>query len=347
MTSENYMIRAFELAIKGKGKVSPNPMVGCVIVHQGKIIGEGWHKKYGEVHAEVNAINSLSDKAILPHCEVYVSLEPCAHFGKTPPCADLLIKHQVQKVIISVADPNPLVGGKGIARMREAGIEVVTGILEVEGFSLNKRFFKAIQQKRPFVILKWAETADKFIARKNYDSKWISSPYSRKLVHKWRTEEDAILVGSKTAEYDNPQLTAREWNGKNPLRVVIDRNLKLSSSLYLFDGAHPTICYNLIKNSDAKNLTFVTLENANFIEEMLDDLSKRGVQSIIVEGGATILNEFIKKQLWDEIRLFKAGKEFGEGIASPEEPKMSFTETILPEGDRLRIYLNRYPVVRT
>ena len=341
MTSEDFMTRAFELAIKGIGKVSPNPMVGCVITHQGKIVGKGWHKKYGEPHAEVNAIDSLRDKSILPQCEVYVSLEPCAHFGKTPPCADLLIKHQVKKVIISVTDPNPLVGGKGIARLKDAGIEVETGIMEAEGFAINKRFFKGIQQKQPYVILKWAETADRFIARKNYDSKWISSPYSRKLVHKWRTEEDAILVGSKTAEYDNPQLTAREWKGKNPVRIVIDRNLKLKPDLHLFDGVVPTICYNLHKNSDAKNLTFVALEKDNFIEKMLDDLFQRGIQSIIIEGGATILNEFVKKQLWDEIRLFKAGKEFGEGVAAPEKPKINYTETVLPEGDRLRIYLNQ------
>ena len=341
MTSEDFMTHAFELAIKGIGKVSPNPMVGCVITHQGKIVGKGWHKKYGEPHAEVNAIDSLRDKSILPQCEVYVSLEPCAHFGKTPPCADLLIKHQVKKVIISVTDPNPLVGGKGIARLKDAGIEVETGIMEAEGFAINKRFFKGIQQKQPYVILKWAETADRFIARKNYDSKWISSPYSRKLVHKWRTEEDAILVGSKTAEYDNPQLTAREWKGKNPVRIVIDRNLKLKPDLHLFDGVVPTICYNLHKNSDAKNLTFVALEKDNFIEKMLDDLFQRGIQSIIIEGGATILNEFVKKQLWDEIRLFKAGKEFGEGVAAPEKPKINYTETVLPEGDRLRIYLNQ------
>lgn len=342
MTSEDFMTRAFELAIKGIGKVSPNPMVGCVITHQGKIVGEGWHKKYGEAHAEVNAINSLRDKSILPQCEVYVSLEPCAHFGKTPPCADLLIKHQVKKVIISVTDPNPLVGGKGIARLRDAGIEVETGVLEAEGFAINKRFFKAIEQKRPYVILKWAETADGFIARKNYDSKWISSPYSRKLVHKWRTEEDAILVGPKTAEYDNPQLTAREWEGKNPIRIVIDRNLKLKADLHLFDGSSPTICYNLHKTSEAKNLIFVALEKDNFIEKMLDDLFQRGIQSIIIEGGATILNEFIKEQLWDEIRLFKAGKEFGEGIAAPEKPKINYSETVLPEGDRLMIYLNKH-----
>lgn len=342
MTSEDFMTRAFELAIKGIGKVSPNPMVGCVITHQGKIVGEGWHKKYGEAHAEVNAINSLRDKSILPQCEVYVSLEPCAHFGKTPPCADLLIKHQVKKVIISVTDPNPLVGGKGIARLRDAGIEVETGVLEAEGFAINKRFFKAIEQKRPYAILKWAETADGFIARKNYDSKWISSPYSRKLVHKWRTEEDAILVGPKTAEYDNPQLTAREWEGKNPIRIVIDRNLKLKADLHLFDGSSPTICYNLHKTSEAKNLIFVALEKDNFIEKMLDDLFQRGIQSIIIEGGATILNEFIKEQLWDEIRLFKAGKEFGEGIAAPEKPKINYSETVLPEGDRLMIYLNKH-----
>ena len=251
------MRRALELAENGRGQVSPNPLVGCVIEHHGKIIGEGWHQKYGEAHAEVNAVNSVKDKSLLKEACVYVSLEPCAHFGKTPPCADLLVENQVKKVVICNTDPNPLVAGKGIVKLREAGIEVETGILEKEGLELNKRFFHYLEKKRPYIILKWAETADGFIARKNFDSKWISNTLSRKLVHKWRTEEDAILVGTNTALYDNPQLNARDWTGNNPVRIVIDRHLKLPADLHLFDEQIPTICYNLIKNRNSGNVTFV------------------------------------------------------------------------------------------
>ncbi|MEQ9412696.1 MAG: bifunctional diaminohydroxyphosphoribosylaminopyrimidine deaminase/5-amino-6-(5-phosphoribosylamino)uracil reductase RibD, partial [Cyclobacteriaceae bacterium] len=214
-----YMLRAMELAKNGIGHVSPNPLVGCVIVYEGKIIGEGWHGKYGEAHAEVNAVNAVADKSILNGAAVYVNLEPCAHTGKTPPCADLLVKHKVKRVVIANVDPNPLVAGKGIAKLKDAGVEVLTGVLEEAGRELNKRFFTFLKHKRPFVILKWAQTSDGFIARENFDSKWISNEYSRKLVHKWRTEEDSILVGYNTALYDNPKLTARDWTGRNPVRI--------------------------------------------------------------------------------------------------------------------------------
>src|SRR5688500_17654700 len=203
-TDELFMLRALELAHLGTGQVSPNPLVGSVIVHEEKIIGEGWHKKYGEAHAEVNAIASVDDKNLLKESTVYVTLEPCSHFGKTPPCADLLIQHQVKKVVIANLDTNPLVSGNSIRKLREAGIEVCTGILDVKGRTLNKHFFTFVEKQRPYIILKWAETADGFIARKNFDSKWISDEYSRQLVHKWRTEEDAVLVGMRTAQQDNP-----------------------------------------------------------------------------------------------------------------------------------------------
>ena len=333
-----YMQRALELAAMGKGKVSPNPMVGCVIVYKENIIGEGWHRQYGGPHAEVNAVVSVADKSLLKESTVYVTLEPCAHFGKTPPCADLLIQYQVKKVVIAATDSNPLVGGKGIARMREAGIEVETGLLEKESIELNKRFFTDIEKKRPFIILKWAETADGFIARKNFDSKWISNQYSRKLVHKWRTEEDAILVGPNTAHYDNPQLTSRDWEGRNPVRVVIDRNLRLASGLNLFDGSQLTICYNLSKDAEDKNISWVKIPEERFLVHVLEDLRSKGIQSVLVEGGAGILNEFITRQLWDEIRVFKADVCFGEGIAAPVPAGVVETATVLPEGDRLLIF---------
>ncbi|HEY5824526.1 MAG TPA: bifunctional diaminohydroxyphosphoribosylaminopyrimidine deaminase/5-amino-6-(5-phosphoribosylamino)uracil reductase RibD, partial [Cyclobacteriaceae bacterium] len=214
MTSDELFIqRTFELAQIGIGQVSPNPRVGAVVAHDGKILGEGWHKKYGEAHAEVNAILSVKDHSLLKESTVYVNLEPCSHFGRTPPCADLLIRHQVKKVVICNVDPNPLVAGQGINKLRDAGIEVVAGVLEAEGRKLNKRFFTLIEKQRPYIILKWAQTADGFVARENYESKWISNDFSRQLVHQWRSEEDAILVGTKTAAHDNPQLDVRDWSG--------------------------------------------------------------------------------------------------------------------------------------
>ncbi|HEY1053815.1 MAG TPA: bifunctional diaminohydroxyphosphoribosylaminopyrimidine deaminase/5-amino-6-(5-phosphoribosylamino)uracil reductase RibD, partial [Emticicia sp.] len=228
---EKYMLRALQLAEIGRGQVSPNPMVGCVIVHNHEIIGEGWHQKYGSWHAEVNAVNSVQDPSKLTQSTVYVTLEPCSHFGKTPPCADLLVKHQVKKVIICNDDPNPLVAGKGIAKLRAAGIEVEQGLLAEKGRALNARFFTYVEKQRPYIILKWAETADGFIAGENYDPVKISNALSHKLAHKWRSEEDAIMVGTNTARYDNPKLNAREWQGtKNPVRIVLDKRLQLEQS---------------------------------------------------------------------------------------------------------------------
>lgn len=316
-TDELFMKRALELALLGRGHVSPNPMVGCVIVHNGTIIGEGWHKKYGEPHAEINAIESVQDKSLLKDSTLYVNLEPCSHFGKTPPCADLLIKHQLKKVVVANLDTNPVVAGEGLKKIRAAGIEVITGILEKEGRELNKRFFTFIEKKRPFILLKWAETSDGFIAHENYDSKWISNEYSRQLVHKWRTEEDAILVGTKTAFHDNPELTVREWTGRNPVRVVLDRFLRLSDKLHIFDRSQKTICYNVLKHEEHPNLSLIRLEEENFINHLLEDLVKQKIQSVLVEGGATTLQLFMDAGLWDEARVFISDKGFGKGIAAP------------------------------
>jgi len=312
------MNRAMELARLGFGNVSPNPMVGCVIVYNNKIIGEGFHQQYGGPHAEVNAINSIKDKSQLPESAVYVSLEPCSHYGKTPPCTDLLVKHKVKKVYISNIDPNPLVVGKGIDILRNAGIEVEKGVLEEEGMDLNKRYFTSISQNRPYIILKWAETADGFIARKNFDSKWISNEYSRKLAHKWRAEEDAILVGKNTAKYDNPTLNVRDWEGKNPLRIVIDYELQLDQKLNLFNRQIPTICYNLKKDNETDNLAYVILKKASFFHELLTDLNNRNIQSLIIEGGAATLSTFIEAGLWDEARVFQSTTCFGNGVKAPQ-----------------------------
>ncbi|WP_299461885.1 bifunctional diaminohydroxyphosphoribosylaminopyrimidine deaminase/5-amino-6-(5-phosphoribosylamino)uracil reductase RibD [uncultured Microscilla sp.] len=316
---EKFMQRALDLAVLGAGKVSPNPMVGCVIVHQEQIIGEGWHRFYGKAHAEVNAVNAVENKALLSEATVYVTLEPCAHQGKTPPCADLLTKHQVKRVVVCNRDPHPLVGGKGLEKLRMAGIEVTVGILEAQGKELNKRFFTGLLKQRPYVIFKWAETADGFIARKNYESKWISNKMSRMLVHKWRTEEDSIMVGSNTARYDNPKLNARLWKGRNPARVVIDRRLKLPSNLHLYNQQQLTLVYNQLSRSQASNLEFVKLDKDKFLEEVLLDLYEKNIRSVIVEGGSTLINLLIEQNMWDEARVFKSTQTvFHEGIKAPK-----------------------------
>lgn len=315
---EIYMKRALELAKNGSGQVSPNPLVGCVIVHQGKIIGEGWHKKYGQAHAEVNAITSVNDKSLLKESTLYVNLEPCSHTGKTPPCADLIISHQVQKVVIANRDSNPLVAGTGVRKLRQAGIIVIPDVMSREGYALNNRFFTYMEKKRPHIILKWAETADGFIARKNNDSKWISDEYSRQLVHKWRAEEDAVLVASGTAWYDNPFLNVRDWTGRDPVRIVIDRYLKLGSNQHLFDQKQPTICYNLVKHDVSDVLQFVQLPKDNFLDLMIRDLHERRIQSVIIEGGGQLLHSFIQAKLWDEARIFVSPTLFGAGVPAPQ-----------------------------
>ena len=314
---ELYILRAIELAELGSGYVSPNPMVGCVIVHQNKIIGEGYHQVYGGPHAEPNAIQAVEDPSLLSESTVYVSLEPCAHWGKTPPCANLLVDKKVKKVVIGAVDSNPLVGGKGIQILKDAGIEVISGILEKEVREQNKRFFTFMEKERPYVILKWAQTWDGFVARENFDSKWISNSYSRQIVHKWRSEEDAILVGTSTAKYDNPKLNVRDWEGRNPVRIVLDRNLSLDEGLYLFDRSQHTLCYNQVRSEKSENLEWVKLTDGFGVEEILEDLYQRKIQSLIVEGGAKVLKSFIEKELWDEARVFTGQIQFGKGIPAP------------------------------
>ncbi len=318
-TSQFFMQRALQLARLGAGAVSTNPMVGCVIVHEGKIIGEGWHQKYGEAHAEVNAINSVYDKSMLSQSEVYVTLEPCSHFGKTPPCADLLIKYQVKKVYVCNHDPNPLVGGKGIDKLRQSGIEVETGLLESEGRAVNKRFFTFIEKKRPYIILKWAETADGFIAKPNYEALQISNLLSRRFVHKMRSQEDAVMVGTNTALYDNPKLDTRFWTGKNAIRIVIDKQLTLPENLHLFDGLQTTICYtNIIGSGNSSTVLEVQLPAKATEQFILQDLYQRKIQSVIIEGGSILLQSFIDLGLYDEAVILKTKKLLGDGITAPK-----------------------------
>jgi diaminohydroxyphosphoribosylaminopyrimidine deaminase/5-amino-6-(5-phosphoribosylamino)uracil reductase len=339
MSHESYMQRALQLATLGMGKVAPNPMVGCVIVYENKIIGEGWHKAYGQAHAEVNAIDSVIDQSILPQSTFYVTLEPCSHYGKTPPCADLLVSKKVGKVVIACTDSNPLVAGKGFRKLQEAGIPVEVGILEKEARRLNKRFFTFMEKKRPYIVLKWAQTEDGFIARKDYSSRWISNEHSRTLVHQWRSQEQAVMVGTRTALYDNPQLNVRQWTGKNPIRIFIDKNLQIPTNYHLFDRSQPTICYNLYKNETLENLIFVKLDTDFFLENLLQDLYERKVQSVLVEGGSLLLESFIEKNLWDEARVFVGNTCFGEGIKAP---KMLFLPQKQQEifGDKLLYYEN-------
>ena len=312
------MKRCFELANKAMGYVSPNPMVGSVIVYEGKIIGEGYHENYGKSHAEVNAIASVKDKSLLPKSTLYVNLEPCAHFGKTPPCSNLIIEHKISKVVIGCIDSFSEVAGKGIAKMENAGIEVIVGVLEKESRALNKRFFTFHEKERPYIILKWAESKDGFIAPKNQTAPfWMTSSESKKLVHQWRAEEDAILVGRITAKKDNSSLTVREVEGQNPVRIVIDKDLKLSDELNLFDSDSKTIVFNAIKTEEIDSNYFIKITLNNLIENILSELYKQNIQSIIIEGGRKTLQSFIDENMWDEARIFTANKELTDGVKSP------------------------------
>lgn len=331
-----YMRRALELAEWGRGYVSPNPKVGCVIVYQDRIIGEGWHRSNGGPHAEVHAINSVENQSLLPESTVYVTLEPCAHWGKTPPCANLLVEKKVKKVIIAAVDSNPLVGGKGIEILKNAGIAVETGVLEEKARWQNRRFFTQIEQQRPYVILKWAQTEDGLVARENFDSKWISNAQSRQLVHKWRAEEDAILVGKNTAAYDNPRLDVRDWVGKNPIRVVLDSRLGLPKNLNLFDQSIPTLIFNTVKSETIENLEWIRLSEIN-PKVILKELHSRKIQSLIVEGGSQVLSQFIESGLWDEARVFTAPTRFDRGISAPTL-NQNPSETLSIDTDRLDIY---------
>ena len=304
--SESIMSRCIELAKLGAGNVSTNPMVGAVVVHDGKIIGEGYHRKCGEAHAEVNAINSVKNQELLKESEIYVSLEPCAHFGKTPPCADLIIEKKIKKVYVGCLDPFSKVDGKGIQKLRAAGVEVVVGVLEKECQELNRRFFTSVNLKRPYVILKWAQSIDGYID-KDCKPVRISNHQTEILNHKWRSEEDAILVGYNTALRDNPSLTNRLWAGKNPLRVVLDWELKLPNYLKLYDGAARTVVFTgKDVEADLSGVTVVKIdfERGNMAAQVLSALYEMKVQSLIVEGGASTHQMFVDAGLWDEARIF-------------------------------------------
>jgi len=347
MAHELYMSRCLELAALGMADVSPNPMVGCVIVVDDKIIGEGYHQKFGQSHAEVNAVadvfNRHGDRAagLLEQATVYVSLEPCAHFGKTPPCVDLLIKNAVKRVVIGNKDPFPDVDGKGIEKLHNAGIEVLQGILEMECFELNRRFFTRILHQRPYIILKWAQTANNFFAPLNGIQQWISSPLARKLVHKWRSEEDAILVGKKTVLIDNPGLTTREWIGKNPIRLVIDQHLETGVDRQVYNSDAKTIIFNEVQTEVKGNVHFIQMEDMQFYlpQKIAYQLYLMDIQSVIIEGGAAILKQFISGNLWDEARVFHSSSNWSSGMQAPAIGG-HLEEVIEVNADKLLIYKN-------
>ena len=319
---EDYIARCIELAKNGFGTTYPNPMVGSVIVYNGEIIGEGWHQKAGEPHAEVNAIRSVKDPSLLDKATIYVSLEPCSHFGKTPPCCDLIIKNKIPNVVIGTVDSNIKVAGNGIKRLQEAGANVIVGILEKECYELNQRFFTFHEKKRPYIILKWAETQDGFIAplqKEEQNPVWITNLNSRQLVHKWRTEEQAILVGTQTVIDDNPQLNARDWEGNNPIRVVIDQNHRIPKTAHVFDDQIKTIIFSNKKSTPSlENTIFEVIDfQQNIAQQIADKLFQHQIQSVIVEGGAQTLQTFIDANLWDEARVFIGNCTFEKGVKAP------------------------------
>jgi diaminohydroxyphosphoribosylaminopyrimidine deaminase/5-amino-6-(5-phosphoribosylamino)uracil reductase len=339
------MNRCIELALLGAGSAAPNPMVGSVIVMDGKIIGEGYHQKYGGPHAEVNAINSVANKDLLKRSTIYVSLEPCAHFGLTPPCSDLIVENEIPKVIIGTVDPFAKVSGKGIEKLKKAGIEVEVGILENECHYLNKRFFTFHEKKRPYIILKWAQTPDGFIDVERTSNEfgeptWITGDLALRLVHKIRSGEDAIMVGRRTAEKDNPSLTVRHCTGKNPIRLVIDNQLQLSADLTLFDQAEKTWVFNSIKNETKGNISYLKIDpDKNIVPQIVDQLYNLNIQSVIIEGGKQLLESFIQHGTWDEAHLFIGNKFFHQGIKAPQfRGKIIASEQL--DMDRLIVFQN-------
>ena len=334
-----------QIANNGIGTTRPNPSVGAVIVYQNKIIGEGFTSPHGENHAEVNAINAVENKSLLKEATIFVTLEPCSHFGKTPPCADLIVKHQLKQVVIGCLDSNSLVAGKGVSHLENAGINVIVGVLETECRMHHKRFFKVQENKRPYIILKWAETKDGFvapIAKNEIKPIFISNTYSQQLVHKLRSAEHAILVGTKTVLADNPKLNIRSWSGENPIRVVLDNTLRIPKNSNILDGSTKTIIITSAKDKNivsSKNLIFEEIDfSKNIAKQVCEVLSKYQIQSLIIEGGTQTLQTFIDEKLWDEAMVFVGNTSFVKGVKSPIITK-EFKEEFI-ENDILKRYTN-------
>jgi len=320
---EKYMARCLELAAHGRSSVAPNPMVGAVIVRHGRIIGEGFHRRYGEAHAEVNAIACVRDESLLREATMYVNLEPCAHFGKTPPCAQLIIRKHIPRVVVGCLDPFPEVSGRGVAMLREAGVEVVTDVMSHEAKALNSIFITAQTLKRPYIILKWAESADGYLDRIRTSADEppvrLSTPATRRLVHKLRSEVSAVMVGTNTARLDNPSLTVRHWGGTPPVRVFIDRRLTIPASYKLLDGSAPTIVFTEQEKNGHGGVEYVRIDfGGDVIRQILNCLYDRKLYSLLVEGGACLHRSFLKDGLWDELQIEKTPVYLGNGVKAAD-----------------------------
>lgn len=342
MNHEKYINRCIEISKKGISLASPNPSVGAVLVFGNRIIGEGYTSAFGGAHAEVNCIKSVleKDKKFISEAILYVSLEPCSHFGKTAPCSLLIIENGIKKVVIGSLDPNPLVAGKGIKMLQEKGIEIETGILKDACEFVNRRFYTFHKKKRPYIILKWAQTANGFFAPKDDRQFWITNKYSKQLVHKWRTEEMAILIGKETAKIDNPRLNARLYKGKNPIRIVIDQNLELKKDLNLFNQESKTIVFNSKKSAKNGLVDFIQIDFSENVEmQILNALYNKGINSVIIEGGAKTLNSFIENNLWDEVRILTGQNELEDGIFAPSIKGNSIQKYTLHK-DNINLIIN-------
>jgi diaminohydroxyphosphoribosylaminopyrimidine deaminase/5-amino-6-(5-phosphoribosylamino)uracil reductase len=339
-----YMRRCFELARKGLGMTRANPLVGAVIVKDDQIIGEGFHHEFGGPHAEVNAIRSVKDPSLLPEATLYCNLEPCSHYGKTPPCSMLIREKRFRRVVISNSDPFPSVNGKGIKQMQEAGVEVEVGCLEEEGRHLNRRFFHYVNYRRPYVILKWAQTADGYMDMEREEGeqegpRWISNEICRTLVHKWRSEESAIMVGTNTVLSDNPSLNVRRWSGEDPVRVTLDRNSRLPDSANIFDGTQETIVFTGVERNYTGKIQLVHADPSYEMVDVMEELFDRQIVSVLVEGGAELHRTFFESGLWDEARVFTARMSFNQGVKAPEV--LEKVDKTLYLGDtKLDIYIN-------
>jgi len=340
------MQRCLQLAENGLGQTAPNPLVGCVIVHNGKIIGEGYHQRFGEAHAEVNAFRSVMNQDLLKESTLYVNLEPCAHYGKTPPCSDLIIEKNIPRVVIGNIDIHSSVSGKGIKKLQSAGVDVTVSVLENECTELNKRFFTYYKYKRPYIILKWAQTKDGFIDKERINDEkginWITSPDTKRLVHLWRSQEQAILVGKNTVINDNPALTVREVAGKNPVRLVVDKNLSLNEHFNIFNNEAQTIVFNRLK-SEVENQQPKLIQlsfDGTELNQLLHHLYEQRIQSVIVEGGAYTLNQFISSNLWDEARVLTGNVSFESGLKAPAL-RGKVSEEMILDTDILKLYYNK------
>lgn len=344
MTDTLFMQRCLELAAKGLGNTGSNPLVGAVIVHDDKIIGEGYHQKFGAAHAEVNAVNSVKDKSLLQKSTIYVSLEPCSHYGKTPPCAELIVKSGIPKVVICNTDPHEKVAGKGIKLLEKHGISVSTGLLENEGLWLNRRFFTFHTKQRPYIILKWAQNQNGFIdkLRTNEETgvNWITQPETKTLTHQWRAEEQAILVGANTVLTDSPSLTVREASGKNPLRIVIDPHSRIPSDHPFLNSEIDTVVASFETHSDIKATTLKLEKEISVATQILKHLYQLQITSVIVEGGANTLSHFIEENLWDEARILEGQNNWTEGLNAPTLSGISYGQFQFGK-DVLKIYKNK------